>query len=202
MRQTVKTIWILTLLIGFSSNLRASDVFAADSIKVAQIVNGFYDWYSTSIKGKKYSDYKPRFVESKNGMTTLDCSTYLENLKTYGFSDSLIIKERLSYSQCIENLEKVKFSDFEKTIYTDLDEYEQANCDFGNYYRWTGGQEPIDGIRIVKITFFSTDEALVSIDYYLTNTKENNRYYWGKNRLTLKLINKNWKIDKIDSWKN
>lgn len=201
MKQTVKSIWILTLLIGFSSNLRASDDFAADSIKVAQIVNGFYDWYSTSIKGKKYSDYKPRFVESKNGMTTLDCSTYLENLKAYGFSDSLIIKERLSYSQCIENLEKVKFSDFEKTIYTDLDEYEQANCDFGNYYRWTGGQEPIDGIRIKTIEILRNKVAIVSIEYYEFDSTKNIKHYWGNNILTLKMTENNWLIDKVDSFK-
>ena len=202
MKQTVKPIWILILFIGFSSNLRASDNSSADSIKVAQIINGFYDWYLTSIKEKKYSDFKPKFVESKNGMTTLDYTKYLDNLKEHRFSDSLINKERQSYSDCIENLGKVKYSDFQKTTFTDLDEYEQANCDFGNYYRWTGGQEPIEGIRIIDVKFISTDKAYVTIDYFEFNSDENKKYYWGKNGLTLIKIDSDWFIDKIDSWKN
>ena len=202
MKQTVKTIWILILFIGFSSNLRASDNNNADSIKVAQIVNSFYDWYLTSIKEKKYSDFKPKFTESKNGMTTLDYTKYLDNLKMLGFSDSLINKERQSYSDCIENLGKVKFSDFQRTTFTDLDEYEQANCDYGNYYRWTGGHEPIDGIRIIDVKFISTDKACVTIDYFEFNSDENKKYYWGKNGLTLIKIDSDWFIDKIDSWKN
>jgi len=199
MKQTVKPIWILILFIGFSSNLKASDNITDDSIKVTQIVNGFYDWYLTSIKEKKYSDFKPKFVESKNGMTTLDCTKYLDNLKVHRFSNSLINKERQSYSDCVENLGKVKYSDFQKTTFTDLDEYEQANCDFGNYYRWTGGQEPIDGIRITNVKFISTGKAYVTIDYFEFNSDENKKYYWGKNGLTLIKIDSDWFIDKIDS---
>jgi hypothetical protein len=202
MKQTVYSIWILLLLIGVSNNLRASDNLNPDSIKIVHTVNGFYNWYLTSVKEKRYSDFKPRFVESKNGMTTLDYSIYVDSLKKHGFSDSLIIKEKQSYSDCIESLRNVKYVDFQKTIFTDLDEYEQTNCDFGNYYRWTGGQEPIDGIRIINIKFLSIDKAVVSIDYFETNNKENKRYYWGLNNLTLIKIDNDWFIDKVDSWKN
>ncbi|WP_341225238.1 hypothetical protein [uncultured Arcticibacterium sp.] len=201
MKQIVKLIWILILVIGFSSNLKASDKLNMDSVKIKQVVNGFYDWYLTSIKEKKYSEFKPKFVESKNGMTTLDYTKYLDNLKTHGFSDSLINIERQSYSDCIENLAKVKYSDFQKTTFTDLDEYEQTNCDFGNYYRWTGGQERINGIRIIDIKYISTDKTYVTIDYFEFNSEENKKYYWGKNGLILKLVNKKWEIDQIDSWK-
>ena len=173
-----------------------------NTIKISYDVNGFYEWYLTSIKEKKYSDFEPKLVESKNGKTTLDYTKYLDNLKTQGFSDSLLMKEKLSYSECIENLEKVKISDFEKTIFIDLDEYEQTNCDFGNYYRWTGGQEPIDGIRIIDIKFISPDNALVTIDYFEINSKENKKYYWGKNGLTLIKQNNDWLIDNVDSWRN
>lgn len=200
--QIVKTTLILIFLIGFSSNLKASDKLNADSIKISQIVHGFYNWYLTSIKEKKYSDFKPRFIESKNGMTTLDYSAYLDNLKIHGFSDTLIKKEQQSYSDCIENLGKVKYADFQKSSFTDLDEYEQTNCDFGNFYRWTGGQEPIDGVRIIDIKFISNDKAYVSIDYFEINSKENGKYYWGANCLTLIKNDNDWLIDKIDSWKN
>ena len=83
MRQIVKSIWILILFIGFSNNLRASENYTVDSIKVTQIVNKFYDLYLTSIKEKKYSDFKPKFVQTKNGMTSLDYTKYLDNLEIY-----------------------------------------------------------------------------------------------------------------------
>lgn len=199
MRQLNKLIWILIIFNGFSNNLSASDILRTDSIKVVQIVNGFYDWYIRAIKIKNNTDYKPRFVESENGMTTLDFSIYIENLKTNGFSDSLIFREKKSYSECIENLGKVKFSNFKKTIFIDLDEYEQVNCDFGNYYRWTGGQEPIDGIRIKDIKLISEDFAWVSIDYFVVDSKDT-RHYLGKNSLILKRLNNDWQINSVDSW--
>jgi hypothetical protein len=201
MIQVNKLIGILIVLIGFSNKLKASDDLKADSLKVTQIVNEFYSWYLTAIKNKEYAEFKPRFVETKNGKTSLDFSEYLENLSANGFSDSLIIKEKLSYSECVDNLEKVNFTDFKKTVFTDLDEYEQANCDFGNYYRWIGGQEPIDGISINGVKFITADIVLVSIDYFEHDTKENKKHYYGKNSLTLKRLNNEWSIDNFDSWK-
>ncbi|MFB6319042.1 hypothetical protein [Saccharicrinis sp. FJH54] len=202
MRQTIKSIWVLIFLLLFSNKLSASDFMKNDSLKVAEIVNEFYEWYITAIKEKNYSEFGPKFIENKNGMTTLEFSTYLKNLKTKAFSDSLILKEKQSYQVCIRNLEKVKYSDFQKTSFTDLDEFEQAHCDFGNYYRWIGGQEPIDGIRIKKTTFQSTDLVIVKIDYFEYSKEKNEKYFWGENRLTLKKLRNHWFIYRIDSWKN
>jgi hypothetical protein len=171
MKQPGRLKWILICLIGLSYNLSASDNPVADSVKVAQVANGFYNWYLAAIKEKSYPEFQPVFVETKGGMTILDFARYIENLKAHGFSDSLILKEKQSYSVCIENLEKVKYSEFKKTAFTDLDESEQASCDFGNYYRWIGGQEPVDGIRITDIKFTSENYALVSIDYFDNDDK-------------------------------
>jgi len=201
MKQTIKSILIFILLVGFSNYLGASDVLTSDSLKIAHIVNEFYDWYLTSIKEKKYSDYMPVFVESKIGMTTLDYAVYLNNLKLHRFSDSLINKERQSYDDCSGNLEKVKFDDFQKSCFTDLDEYEQINCDFTNFYRWIGGQEPIDGIKIIEIRFLATDTSLVSINYFELHSKENQNDGCRTNNLTLIRIGSNWFIDNIDSSK-
>jgi hypothetical protein len=200
MKQVIKWIWISVFLIGLSNSLSASNYLKTDSIKISQVVNGFYDWYLTSIQQKKYLFFNPIFIEAVNGMTTLDYTQYLENLKTHGFSELLINKEKQSYLGCIENLGKVKYSDFQKTIFTDLDEYEQTNCDFGNYYRWTGGQEPIDGIRIKTIEILSNEEAVVSIDYYEFDSTKNIKHYWGRNTLTMKKIKDNWLIENIDSF--
>nr|WP_321406448.1 hypothetical protein [uncultured Carboxylicivirga sp.] len=201
MKQLVNSISILILFIVISNDLIASKDQESDSIKITKTVNEFYNWYLTSIKEKKYSAFKPKFVESKNGMTTLDYSEYFNNLKIHKFSDSLIKREKQSYCECIENLGKVKYTEFQKTIFTDLDEYQQTKCDFGNYYRWTGGQEPIDGIRINEIKFISNNSVLVIINYFETDTNEDKRYHWGENHLTLIKLDNEWFIDQIDSWK-
>ncbi|BDD03869.1 hypothetical protein [Aureibacter tunicatorum] len=92
--------------------------------------------------------------------------------------------------------------DFQKTLFTDLDDYEKANCDFGNYYRWIGGQEPIDGIKIDSVKFVNPNSVLVTISYFDIEPNKNKKYHWGKNHLSLIKIDDNWFIDKIDSWVN
>lgn len=47
-------------------------------------------------------------------MTTLDYTKYFKNLKEHSFSDSLIEMENRSYQDCVNNLEKVSYSEFNK----------------------------------------------------------------------------------------
>jgi len=192
---------LLIFVIGFAWNLRASNSGNLDSLKITQIVNDFYEWYIKAIKEKQYPEYKPIFIESENGMTTLDYSKYIENLSKLNFSDSLIFREKQSYEECIRNLKNVKYKDFQKTVFTNIDDYEQVDCDFFNYNRWIGGQESIDGIRITKIDFKTKNCALISIEYYELDPMVNEKFFWGRNTLTMIRLNQKWLIDNIDSWK-
>ncbi|BDD03870.1 hypothetical protein HNQ88_004168 [Aureibacter tunicatorum] len=90
MKHIIYPILALILILGLTSNLNASKNINVNSIKITQIVNGFYDWYLSSIKAKNNYGFQPRFIESKNGMTTLDYSLYIENLKIHGFSKDII----------------------------------------------------------------------------------------------------------------
>ena len=204
MTKNMSRITKLTILLSalmFASNSRASNDIKTDSLKLVQIVNEFYDWYISAIKEENNTDYMPRFVETENGMTSLDFSIYIENLKTHRFSDSLIIKEKESYSKCIENLRTIKFSDLREIT---LDEAEEMCCDFGNRFRWTGGMEPVDGMRIQDIQFTSTDTVLVSIEYSWLGFDEDldaeYTYYGGGNKLILIKQDNDWYIDKVDSF--
>jgi len=132
-------------------------------------------------------------------MTTLDCSKYFENLKKLNFSDSLLEKEKQSFQDCIDNLSKVKYSEFE-TKFDDLDDYESTNCDFFNYYRWIGGMEPIGGIKIKNIQFYNYQKAIVVLEYFNYYTEDNKYYFYGKNKVTLIKVDNQWKILAID-WK-
>ena len=203
MNRITKLIILLSVLL-FANNSNANDI-RTDLTKIIQSVNEFYDWYIHAIKQRNSTDYMPRFVETENGMTSLDFSKYIENLKIYRFSDSLIIKEKESYLKCIKNLRTIKFSDFGKTIFTDLNDYEESCCDFGNHYRWIGGQEPIYGMRIQDIQFISTDTVLVSIEYSWFGFDEDLNteytYYGNGNKLIIIKQNNDWYIDKVDSFR-
>lgn len=185
---------IVLFVSGFSLNLKAQDNSHADSIKVCAIVNHFYDWYLAAIK-KPDGNCMPVFVKSSTGTTALDFTAYFNNLKKYHFSDDLIFRERKSYLTCMENLGKVKYADFEG--YKDLSDYKALDCDFSNYYRWIGGQEPKDGIAIKIVQFKAKNSVVVCIEYYalIDHVKQ----YSGTNEVILTNSKGNWEIDNVKS---
>ncbi|MFN6945560.1 MAG: hypothetical protein ACK4ND_11480 [Cytophagaceae bacterium] len=180
---------------GNKSKLRAVTISANDSLDVSRVVTEFYEWYIDVVKTRNHSEYQPVFTKSKEGIATLDYSVYIENLKKHHFSDSFIKLEKESYEVCKNNLEKHSFSEFESN-FTDLDHFEETSCDFGNYYRWTGGQEPIDGIRINKVEFSSKGKAVVYLSFFIFSKKDES-YYWGNTSVTLAKQKNKWKITGI-----
>jgi hypothetical protein len=186
---------LVLLSVHFSSDAQVQD---PDSIKISNIVYDFYKWYLESIKDRKYQEFQPKFVEDKKGMTTLDCSNYLQNLEKHSFSDSLMLREKNSYKTCINNLAQIQFSVF-TSEWNDLDNFEESGCDFSNYYRWIGGMDPIDGIRIIKIDFKKLNIATVQIDYFSFGAN-NSKDFVGSNVVELIKLGKSWKINKILSW--
>jgi hypothetical protein len=183
----------------FSIVSEAADIVPKDSVKISNTVMDFYSWYLTAIKEKRIDIFQPTFIADKNGMTTLTDSVYIENLSMHHFSDSLIMKERQSYNDCINTLKTVKFSNFGKNVYIDLDEYENSDCDFANYFRWIGGQEPIDGIKIIKI-FIKNNIGKVTFQNYNHDPIKNENFYWGENTVYMIKVAGEWYINDIESW--
>ena len=122
-----------------------------DSITVTELSSSFFDWYIRSAKVHKHAEYNPVEVQDKNGMTTLDFSTYVRNLKEHSFSDSLLKRELSSYDSCMFKLSKIKYTDYVKL--DDLGDFEDLEDDFTNYYRWTGGQEMYDRYAVTKVEY-------------------------------------------------
>lgn len=168
-----------------------------DSLQVTRIINNFFDWYISSIKNHKYSEYQPIFSQHKNGMATLDFSNYFQNLRKLSFSETLIERERKQYQVCIDSLERIKYSVFVKE-YTDLDDFERISCDFSNYYRWTGGMDPIDGITINSVTFDENLNALLKGQFYFKNAATEQPNYAGKFYAKLIKEGKKWVILSIE----
>lgn len=197
MKQISRLILIILLVFSFSLNVNADNNNVKDSLKVSKIVTDFFNWYIGAIKEKKYSEYQPIFTENKREMTALDYSDYFKNLKEYNFSKLLIKKEKKSYNECKKSIEKIKFSDFQNTIFKDLDEYEVSNCDFSNNYRWIGGQEICDGITINYIEFNSKDKCVATIWKYTDNGILEKQ--WWSDIVTIYLLpeRNKWKIRHI-----
>jgi hypothetical protein len=189
-------ITIIILLQGLNIKLNAQHVFRLDSIEISRITLEFFDWYINAIE--QGAEFQPRFAESKNGMTTLDFTKYFENLKKFNFSDLLIAKEKKSYKKCLGNLARIKYSDFDTKI-NDLSAFEQIQCDFGNYYRWTGGQENCAGVQISSLIFSKKNNCIVNVEKFgVTETDKKN--VWGLVKVKLVRQNNRWIIDDI-GWK-
>jgi hypothetical protein len=198
-RPHLLTLLTLALSISIFPNLNAQNSTQTDSVTVSKIISDFYSWYINSIKGHMDLDYQPGFIENTEGNTTLDFDNYIKNLKKYEFSDSIIQNEIFSYQDCLNKLATVKFSDFKKKVFVDLDEFEQFKCDFSNYYRWIGGQEICDGVKIDVMKFTGDKRCEVSIKKYtLTDDKD---YFWWSHAIKIKCIrtHNNWKINSIET---
>ena len=166
-----------------------------DSIAVTKTTVNFFDWYIDAVKKGQTEEYSPIFIKSKNGMTTLNDSVYITNLKKYSFSDSLIYIERQSYDNCRHNLGKIKFTTFESEI-KDLDQFEKLECDFNNYFRWVSGQEIVDGFTITNVNFIKNSAEITGQTFLLNNLKEKTNK--GIIKITLIRHVKNWKIHRIE----
>jgi hypothetical protein len=167
-----------------------------DSIYITRIANDFFNWYISNAKGKNFVEFNPIEIKDSYGMTTLDFSKYFQNLIHLSFSDSLIIKEKLSYSECLKNLAKVKYSDFLKL--KDLDDFERLNCDFNNYYRWTGGQEMFDGYYIKKVRFHKEKAFVIGFLYFHDPKNIEIRNFVREIVVTFILQKDEWKILNIE----
>ena len=164
-----------------------------DSLLVTRIINNFFDWYISSIKDHKTSEYQPILSQNKNGMATLDFSNYFQNLRKLSFSETLIEQEKKQYQVCIDSLERIKYNVFVKE-YTDLDDFERIGCDFSNYYRWTGGMDPIDGIKLDSVTFDDNLNAVLKGQFYFENEASKQPYYAGQFSAKLIKTGKTWTI--------
>jgi len=191
-----QSFFLILLLVTFALAAKAENISNKDSSEVSIKVSDFFNWYLTVIQEQQYKEFQPQFAEDKNGMTTLDYSIYVNNLRKYHFSDSLIQTEKLYYQKCIGNLGKIKYTDFKKN-YTDLGQFEEIDCDFSNSYRWTGGQEAPDKMKIIKIEFKNNDTALITVSYGSSTIGDNEDSYWGSIIVNMKKNNGSWEIDKL-----
>ena len=188
---------VIVFLFNLSTILFGQELNTKDSLDACTITNDFFEWYIDATNKRINSAYQPRFIESEIGYTTLDFKEYFKNLKKYHCSKTFIENERESYTECLKNIEEITIVYF-KEQFTDIDQLEEINCDFENYYRWTGGQEPIQGIRILKIEMISNNQIKVTIDYSSEKGESNKIKYWGKNEITLLKIKAKWKINDIN----
>ncbi|WP_339694317.1 hypothetical protein [uncultured Roseivirga sp.] len=186
---------ILLLTLTFISiNVNGQDR-NQDSILVAETVYDFFEWYIYSNKYENNEENRPVFRINSSDTAQLDLTKYLANLTKYKFSETLLNKERLAYKACEDNLNKMTKEKF--LSFDDIFEYENIGCDFDNSYKWIGGQELCDGIKINRQIFIDNTSRQVEIEYYSINGEE--KSFW-RNSIVISLIKvKNeWIITDVD----
>lgn len=188
---------LITFLILISCfQLRGQEINAkTETLTVVQIVNDFYEWYIYSSRKEKNEENRPIFIfDDKNETIRLDFTRYLQNLKKFHFSETLISREILDYKNCEQNLEKITIEEY--ASFDDPLDYEDIGCGFDNSYKWIGGQEMCDGIRINKVEFLDQINCRIEIEYFSING--DHKSFWGNTTIImLQKINKDWKINGI-----
>ena len=171
---------------------RKQQLQVLDSVAVSAIASNFFQWYIAQSYTNLEGEVNPKFVKSSNGMTTLDFEPYVSNLKKHGFSDSLIEHEKASYSTCIENLARVPYPDFLR--FGDLADFETRECDFNNYYRWTGGQEMMSSYAVTRVLCNQTRANVYGI---LFDSSQQPASYRKEIVVRMQKQNNEWKIIEI-----
>ncbi|WP_372754184.1 hypothetical protein [Labilibaculum sp.] len=163
----------------------------SDTALVTKTINNFFEWYIHSSRCEENEENRPIFVIDSNEVVRLDLTKYLTNLRKYHFAEELISLEIESYKSCEENLKKLTKEEF--LSFEDIFAYEEIDCGFDNNYKWIGGQEMIDGIRISKFDFLSRNKCRIEVEYYSINGEE--KSFWKNNTPIILRKNKNnWEI--------
>lgn len=194
MRQKRAILILFLVLISFCQIQGQEIKSDTDSLSVIKVVNDFYEWYIYSTRKEKNEENRPIFIIDKKEKVRLDFTRYLQNLRKFNFSDSLIKKEILDYKNCEKNLKRISKEEF--ASFDDIFDFENIDCAFDNSYKWIGGQEMCDGIRINNIEFSDSINCKVEIEYFSINRNE--KSFWGnKTKIILLKINGEWKINDI-----
>jgi len=162
------------------------------------VVIDFYKWYFSVIESGQIEEYQPIFVADSVGMTTLDMGKYINNLRLYNFTDSLINSEITSYQNCIKEVSKTKFNELNDKL-PDLDDYKKIGCDFFNIYRWIMDVEPMSGIEILETITIDENKIIIKGQFFRGDEMAKNRNYWNKFLyVALNKENNTWKINQIE----
>ncbi|BAX81820.1 hypothetical protein [Labilibaculum antarcticum] len=181
----------ISFLILFSCLKVYGQEAKSDTVLVTKTITEFYEWYIHSTRSEENEENRPVFVIDSNDIVRLDLTRYLTNLRIYHFSEQLISREIANYKNCEENLKKITKEEF--LSFDDIFAYEDIDCGFDNSYKWIGGQEMIDGIRINKLDFSNKKNCHVEIEYYSINGDE--KSFWRNSTvIILRKRKSNWEI--------
>jgi hypothetical protein len=167
-----------------------SKIKPKDSVNMKNQIEGFYSWYiDISKNGKLNKDFNPGFVRQADGTTTLDFKNYKDGLRKYKFTEDFIQRKINDYKECVDNLNKTTFDKFSQ--FTDLDDFENINCDFGNRYEWTGGMESKDKAELTSLKLID-GKTIIGLLSFTSYKKPD-----GTATVTFKKIKSEWRIENL-----
>jgi hypothetical protein len=155
--------------------------------KPEQLVSNFYEWYVNN----GYLEMKPTFKELENGMTDMDFRQFNEAHKRFAFSEDLVGRSRLIYSECRNNLSKVPYAEFIENH--DLDYDEMIDCDF-QYWQWFGmGMEAYQYFELTEAKKLNDEKYEITVGLSWRKDEPLTLYI----PVTVERTNSKWEITNI-----
>jgi hypothetical protein len=165
-------------------------IASTDSVYIKSQIEGFYSWYIGIVKDSRLdNDFNPTFMRRDDGMTTLNFTKYRNGLRRYKFTEDFIQRKVSEYEACVNNLGKIPFDKFSR--FTDLDDFENIHCDFGNRYDWTGGMEPKDKAELISLKPVNSKTITGHVAFTSHNRPD------GTAIVTFRKFRKEWRVDNL-----
>ena len=202
---------ILLMVVGWSClslvncqsvEVRDKNSTYQDSVQVANISLGFYNWYLNCLRhDSTYNIIQPLY-HWKDTIPVIETEEYLKRLREMGLvSETFINFEKERFRICQDSLNHIDYKAVEMDGVSVGFYYKE--CEFIDSFYWLDSQESHDSCEIKKIQLkenTATCQLLFFWNSTLSLGKQNDNNFYCN--LNLRKYGKNWLIDSIDVKRN
>ena len=192
----------LSLVNCQSVEVRDKNSTYQDSVQVANISLGFYNWYLNCLRhDSTYNIIQPSY-HWKDTIPVIETQEYLKRLKEMGLvSDTFLYFEKERFRICQDSLNHINYKAVELDGVSVGFYYKE--CDFIDTFYWLDSQESPDSCEIKEIRLKENTATCQLLFFW------NSAFSLGKQydsnfycNLNLRKYSKNWLIDSIDVKRN
>ena len=192
----------LSLVNCQSVEVRDKNSTYQDSVQVANISLGFYNWYLNCLRhDSTYNIIQPLY-HWKDTIPVIETQEYLKRLKEMGLvSDTFLNFEEERFRICQDSLNHIEYKAVELDGVSVGFYYKE--CDFIDTFYWLDSQESPDSCEIKEIRLkenTATCQLLFFWNSALSLGKQYDSNFYCN--LNLRKYGKNWLIDSIDVKRN
>jgi hypothetical protein len=192
----------LSLVNCQSVEVRDKNSTYQDSVQVANISLGFYNWYLNCLRhDSTYNIIQPLY-HWKDTIPVIETQEYLKRLKEMGLvSDTFLNFEKERFRICQDSLNHIDYKAVELDGVSVGFYYKE--CDFIDTFYWLDSQESPDSCEIKEIRL-KENTATCQLLFFWNSALSLGKQYDSNFHcnLNLRKYGKNWLIDSIDVKRN